>query len=492
MKTRQSFTVIVVGLMLAGLTATAVAEAPTDPLGGKPPAGIKSSVEDLDYQVKYQRAFEAVLWSMPAVGMYAYWHAAEDWNAGSNTIIAWSKPATPYLEGVTGNSQTPYILSQTDLSKGPVVLEVPAATDKATLYGQVVDHWQISIADVGPSGLDKGKGGKILFTPPGYKGKVPAGYIEVKSPSYRITFAFRSIKSPKGTTEDAYAYSKTLKMYYLSELPNPAPTKFVDPAGKRFSALPHFDKRWFEDLHAIFSLENARETDTYMMGMLESLGIEKGRPYNPDAKTKKAMSQAVADAYFYMQEKFMEMRPSIAWWPDRHWADSMYTDQDRGFRFEKHDDTHQSMQIDPRAVHYFYGIYWPNKLSKQPATQYLMAMADKDGNELKPGKTYKLTLPKDMPVKQFWSLIVYDLETYSFIYSPQMRPGLSSLDDGKTMKKNEDGGVTLYFGPKAPKGLESNWIPTSGKKPFPVMRFYGGTKAFWDMSWKMQDVELVK
>jgi hypothetical protein len=260
--------------------------------------------------------------------VYAYWHAAADWDAGPNTIIAWSEPATPYLEGVTGNNQTPYILSQTDLSKGPVVLEVPAATEKATLYGQVVDHRQLSIADVGPSGLDGGKGGKLLFTPPGYEVEVPADMIEVKSPSYRITFAFRSIKSATGTTEDAYAYSKTTKMYYLSELPDPAPTKFVDPAGtgKRWAALPHFDLRWFEDLHAIFGLENARATDTCMMGMLESLGIEKGKPYNPDAKTKEAMLQTVTDAYFYMQEKFLAMRSSIAWWPDRNWADSMYTD----------------------------------------------------------------------------------------------------------------------------------------------------------------------
>jgi hypothetical protein len=465
---------------------------PTDPLGGKPSAS-KPSVPDLDYQVKYQRAFEAVIWSMPAVGMYAYWHAAADWDAGANTIIAWSEPATPYLEGVTGNNQTPYILSQTDLSKGPVVLEVPAATEKATLYGQVVDHWQLSITDVGPSGVDQGKGGKILFTPPGYTDKIPAGYIEVKSPSYRITFAFRSIKSATGTTADAYAYSRTTKMYYLSELPDPAPTKFVDPAGtgKRWAALPHFDLRWFEDLHAIFSVENARATDTYMMGMLESLGIEKGKAYNPDAKTKKAMLQAVTDAYFYMQEKFLAMRASIAWWPDRHWANSMYTDQNRGFLFEKHDETHNSMQIDLRGIHYFYGIYWPKKLSKQPATQYLMAMADKDGNDFEAGKAYKLTLPKDMPVKQFWSLIVYDFETYSFIYSPLMRPGLSTFDM-PNMVKNADGGVTLYLGPEAPEGLESNWIPTSGKKPFPVMRFYGGTAAFWDRSWKMADVELVK
>ena len=175
----------------------------------------------------------------------------------------------------------------------------------------------------------------------------------------------------------------------------------------------------------------------------------------------------------------MEMRKSIAWWPDRNWADSMYTDQDRGFRFEKYDDTQQSMQIDPRAVHYFYGIYWPNKLPKQPATQYLMAMADKDGNELQAGKTYKLTLPKDVPVKQFWSLIVYDMETYAFIYSPLMRPGLSTFGMAN-MEKNEDGGVTLYFGPKAPKGLESNWIPTSGKKPYAMFRFYGPEDAFYN------------
>ena len=468
------------------MTKQAESGTPTEPLGGKPPTGSQPSVPDLEYQVKYQRAFEAVIWSIPAVGMYAYWRAAQDWDAGSNTIIAWSKPATPYLEGVTGNNQTPYLLSQTDLSKGPVVLEVPAATDKASLYGQVVDHWQISVADIGPSGVDAGKGGKILFLPPGYSGDVPSGYIVVKSASYRITFAFRSIKAAGATTEDAYAYSKTLKMYYLSELPDPAPTKFVDPAGKRWAALPRFDEKWFEDVHAIFSVENAMERDKVMMGMLASLGIEKGKPFNPDDKTKKAMRQGVIDAYHYMQETFQGMATELAWWKDRHWADSMYTDQNREFLFE----TDDLMQIDPRGIHYFYGIYWPKKLAEQPATQYLMAMADKDGNPLQAGASYSLTLPADVPVKQFWSLIVYDRETYSFIYSPQMLPGLSTFDLAN-MTKNDDGGVTLYFGPEAPEGLESNWIPTVGKRPFPVMRFYGGTKEFWDKSWTMPDVELV-
>ena len=62
----------------------------------------------------------------------------------------------------------------------------------------------------------------------------------------------------------------------------------------------------------------------------------------------------------------------------------------------------------------------------------------------------------------------------------------------ETLKKNEDGSVTLYFGPKAPKGLDNNWIPTAGKWPFPVIRFYGATDTFFDKTFKMPDVELVK
>ena len=100
-------------------------------------------------------------------------------------------------------------------------------------------------------------------------------------------------------------------------------------------------------------------------------------------------------------------------------------------------------------------------------------------------------MPADVPAQQFWSLIIYDLETMAFIYNPQERAGLSSFDL-PNMQKNKDGSVTIYFGPKAPKGLESNWIPTSGKRPLPTVRIYGGTEEFWDKSWEMPDVELIK
>jgi hypothetical protein len=466
---------------------TAETEMPTDPLGGKPPAGSKPSVAGLDYQVKYQRAFEAVLWSMPAIALYGFHRASAELGAGPNVILAWSEPAKPNLEALTGNNQVPYILSQTDLRQGPVVLEVPAASDKASLYGQIVDHWQITIADVGPSGIDAGKGAKLLLTPPGYAEQIPSDHIEVNSPSYRVTFAFRSVPGPAATMAQAYEYAQTLRMYYLSELPNPNPTKFIDPSSKRYSTLPLYDERWFEELHDIITVEHVLPRDKVMMGMLASLGIEKSKPYHLDATTKKAMRQAVVDAYFYMLQRTLHPDdPSRVWWQDKHWYSGLCSDKNREFLYDYGD----WIDLGSRALRYFSGTFYPRKVGPQPATQYLFALADKNGDELQGGTTYSFTMPAEIPVRQFWSLIVYDLETWAFIYSPLQRAGLSSFDL-PNMEKNSDGSVTLYFGPQPPEGLESNWVPTEGKRPLPVVRFYGGTEEFWDRSWEMPDLELV-
>jgi len=216
-----------------------------------------------------------------------------------------------------------------------VILEVPAASDKASLYGQIVDHWQITIADIGPSGIDEGKGGKILLTPPGYSDPIPDGYIELKSPSYRVAFAFRSVPSPTGSTEQAYAYTQKLKMYYLSELPNPQSTHFIDPINMRFASLPHYDEKWFEHLYAIISIENVYPRDKVMMGMLASLGIEKGKPYDPDPKVLKAMRQGVVDAYYFMQQRFLDLNdPAKFWWPGKYWANPLLCDANREFVYE--------------------------------------------------------------------------------------------------------------------------------------------------------------
>ena len=245
--------------------------------------------------------------------------------------MAFSAPAQQKAELLTANTVTPYILAFTDLRNGPAVLELPPASEDASLFGQVVDHWQITIADVGPSGIDKGKGGKLLLTPPGYSGKIPEGYIHVKSPSYKVNFAFRSIPGPDSNVERAYKYSQTLKMYYLSELPNPKPTQFVDPIDMRFPTLPPYDEEYFDDLYQIFNVENAYPRDKVMMGMLTTLDIEKGKPYKPDEETKKAMRAAAADAFFYMKKEFLKGKPDEPYYEDRQWRWAQYTDSNRGF-----------------------------------------------------------------------------------------------------------------------------------------------------------------
>ncbi|HET7884609.1 MAG TPA: DUF1214 domain-containing protein [Bradyrhizobium sp.] len=458
-----------------------------EPLGGQPKPGARRSVDDFDYMIKHQRAFEAILWNMPAIAIYSFRRAAfETLGLKDNDIIAYSATATPKLEAITANSTTPYIAAYTDLQKGPAVLEVPVAGADGSLYGQVVDAWQFTIADVGPSGIDRGAGAKLLFTPPGYSGDIPPGYLHVASPNYRIALAFRSVPAPGKSTADAYAYAKRLRMYYLADAANPPPQRFVDPINDRYPTLPFYDGRHFEDMHAIMSVEPVREHDKVMMGMLTSLGIEKGKPFSPDATAKRAMDQAAVDAWFFLQDWFNNMPADRFYWPDRHYASLLQADKNGRFTWE-YDDR---IDLIERAAEYFWCTYMPKELSHTPATQYMMAIADRGGRLLEGGALYKLDVPAKMPVTQFWALTVYDRATNAFIYTDQSRTTLSSYDLPK-MKSNTDGGVTLYVGPKAPKGMESNWIPTRGKRPLPAMRLYGPTEAFNNKSFKLPDFERV-
>jgi len=433
----------------------AFANAPTEPVGGQPSPGAKPSVNDLGEQVAYQRAFEAVIWSQPAICIYGMRRGMVALGMRDNEILAMSRPLTMKHEFLTANNATPYIAANADLRNGPVVLEIPAASPKGVLYGQVVDAWQETIADVGPSGVDQGKGGKLLFLPPGYNSAVPDGYIVIPSENYRIQLAFRSIKLPGMTDEDANAYSKTLKMYPLSQVNTAPPTRFVDLYTDQISTLPYYDFRYFEELYDVISVEPVRPRDKVMMGMLASIGIEPGKPFNPSPKVKAAMERGVIDAYFYMQDRFYEVQETNMYWSDRHWNKSFLTDPESEFTWE----TPTALQYDNRSDMYHFATYYPKKLPDRPANMYLMSMDDSQGEPLAAGKTYKLHVPQDMPVKQFWAVIVYDYATWAFIYNPLNRVGLSSYDKS-SMKMNDDGSVDIYFGPQAPEGWESNWIPT--------------------------------
>jgi hypothetical protein len=476
--------VVVVGTLCNGSIANAQTEWGT----GQAPIGATQSVRDLDNQVAYQRAFEATLWAMPAVAIYRLRVGLlSQPGMADNAIDAFSGPLHTFAELITPNQVTPYIGGVSDLRNGPVVLEVPAKTAKAVLYGQIVDAWQATIADVGPSGADRGEGGKYLLLPPGYDQPIPQGYFVVHSTGYRIMFAFRSIQLEGATEAEAYAYSKTLKMYPLSQAADPPPTKFVDGRPYPLPTLPFYDIRALKDIYDIVSVEPVQPRDKVMMGMLATLGIEPGKPFDPPEKYKAEMERGIVDAYYYMQNLDTKLFASNLYWPDRHWSFVMVPDAGRGFDFVSDD----AVEIDKRAAAWFFFTFYPKILSEHSGTVYLAPIADSSGRPLEAGKTYKLTVPKDVPAKQFWSLTMYDRATWSFVNNPLDRAGGGSLNMDQ-MKVNADGSVDLYVGPNAPTGLESNWIPTMGKEPYLWLRLYAPEDAFWNKSFKMPDLELVK
>ena len=343
---RNQFAALLSGAILF-LCFAAGANGQTEPLGGQPDRGAKQSVKDLNEQVAYQRAFEAVVWAMPASAIYQFRVGVlEQPGMADNVIAANPGPLTTMTEAITPNSVTPYIAEFSDLRNGPLVLELPAKSDKASLYGQIVNAWQVTLADVGPTGLDKGEGGKYLLIPPGYNQPLPDGYFRIQSSTYRIGMAFRSVPAPAASDADAYAYSKTLKIYPFSEAANPAPTRFVNLLDVHLHTLPFYDIRALQDIHDIIDVEPVRPQDKVMMGMLATIGIERGKPFNPEGRIKEAMEKGVIDAYFYMQQLDAKLFASSLYWPDRHWSFVMVADDKRGFEFV----TDDAVQIDKRAA----------------------------------------------------------------------------------------------------------------------------------------------
>src|SRR6516162_2019530 len=334
-------------IVVAALFDGSIAGAQTEWGTGQPPAGARQSVDDLGVQVAYQRAFEATLWAMPAVAIYRFRVGLLGQpGMADNVIDAASGPLHTFAELITGNQVTPYIAAVSDLRNGPVVLEVPARTDKAVLYGQIVDAWQATIADVGPAGADKGQGGKYLLLPPNYTDPVPPGYIVLRSTSYRILYAFRSIQLEGATAADAYAYSKTLKLYPLSEAATPPPTRFVDGRPYPLHTLPFYDIRALKDIYDIASVEPVQPRDKVMMGMLA------------------AMEKGIVDAYYYMQNLDTKLFASNLYWADRHWSFVMVPDAQHGFEFVNND----AVEIDKRAAAWFFFTFYPKVLTERAGT----------------------------------------------------------------------------------------------------------------------------
>ncbi len=473
---------------LAGLTFAAVLLLCSVPGVAQDKAPPASSGENLNYQQALQRGTQAVIWGMPAVSMAALRRGAQrDLGAGINDIIYFSKPMVSRHGFLTANNQVPYVIVSLSTADGPVVLDVPPASPHTVFFGTVIDAWQVPVVDVGPEGADKGKGGKYLFLPPGYNKPVPAGYLVQRAKTYHLYVGLRPVAINGGTVAEGVKYSQLLKAYPLSQAAKPTPNRYIDAYPKPWDTLVKFDKSYFEDLATVVNEEPVQEKDLVMMGMLGSIGIQKGQPFKPDADAAKALEPAVKLGYDMMMQYFVTPgKALVPFWPDRKWDTLNLSKEqaEQGFPFV----TKDQLLLDPRAGGvYFWATWLPKRLGK--GSFYLMGLRDSSGTLFDGSSLYRLRVPKDVPAREFWSAIVYSRATAGFI--PKVdRVGISSYQKAD-LKANADGTIDLYFGPKAPAGMESNWIPT-GEDFFLIFRLYGPEKALFAKTWTLADVEKVK
>ena len=183
---------------------------------------------------------------------------------------------------LTANTESIYNAMWLDLKDGPLVIESPP-----DILGIVNDHWFRYVGDIGNAGPDKGKGGKYLLLPPGYKGEVPEGYFVFRSPTFQNLYFWRGFLKDGSTATSNENTKKFARVYRLADASNPPPMKFIDVSGKYFNTIGGNDFSFFEDINEIVQAEPNEAYSPEILGMLAAIGIEKGKPFNPDEKLKR-------------------------------------------------------------------------------------------------------------------------------------------------------------------------------------------------------------
>jgi hypothetical protein len=445
------------------------------------------SPEELESRTVHRRAVEAVIWGMSAVNTELMRQEMLTKTGGKvNQVIYWGRPLDWRNQTLTPNPDTLYFMAFFDTKDvGPMVLEVPPGDANGSLNGNIVTVWQTSLEDVGLLGVDKGAGGKFVILPPGYRGKVPDGYAALPSDTYSGYALVRSNLKSHGDADVAasIAYAKRVKLYPLAAAANPPETVFTDVKDVNYDSTIRYDVSFFHALDRVVQSEPWIERDRAMIDQLRTIGIEKGRPFNPDAKTQDILKAAIGEAKVLLEQRYDAGFPPF--WEKSHWTMPALPEAIEGQGTTYAD--HNKYAIDARGIGYTYAYIAIKRLGA--GQFYLISLRDKDSQPYDGGNTYRLTVPPNVPIDQYWSVTAYDRQTHALIKNMSRA---SRASNAAEVQKNADGSVDIYFGPKAPAGKDANWVPTDPQRGFELMfRLYGPKKEFFDKVWRLPDVERI-
>ena len=435
-----------------------------------------SSAARLYDEIDFQRACQAYVWALPIMAMQEWQREhRETFGAGSLDYVDYFT-FTDKLGLLTANATTPYVMAFPDLHEtGPLVMEVPAGPTA----GGLTDFWQRPLSDSGQTGPDNGAGGRYLVLGPDHEDVEVEGYYVVRSPTRNVWFAHRSLDPDP---EAARALAGQFSIYPYADRDKPVTTRHIAPAGRPWTGTQPRGLDYWAGLARIIEAEPVHERDRMMLAMLAPLGIEKGRSFAPDERQIAILLEAANVGELMARTIGYEKRFANARvWPSLQWEFSLSLQ-------ETSQELPHRTQLDER-VSWFYeavGVSIGMMGRVVGAGQvYLEASKDASGKWLDGGRSYRLHVPADVPVAQFWSVTVYDNETRCFV-DTGVQPDRSSRDE---IVVNADGSVDLFFGPALPQGAPgSNWIQTiSGRGWFSYYRLYAPTQPFFDRSWSLED-----
>lgn len=484
----------------------------------------KATLDKVYDHLDFTHALRAFSDTLQGVSIHAVRKGLQDIGVKDNEVVVFSKLMDAKSLFLTANADTIYVIGGLDLTKGPVVIEVPPE-----VLGTVQDAWFRWVIDMGLPGPDRGQGGKYLIVPPGYQGTLPEGggfNIAHTKTNYGVWFVRAFLENNNDPKPVADRIRKLTKVYpyeaggvgtpiaeflsgkaKLGRITPPPPTVFHEGSGKVMNTIPPNDWTYYEMLNEVVQQEPATALDPELMGPIAAIGIVKGKPFAPDARMKKILAEALAVANATSRSIFMNPRDrSWYYYSDANWQNMLF---DTGYEFEtpiplitpqgvKPFPTTGYRQLDARRA-FFYGVtgITPAMAMRLPGigSTYLWTMVDAQGDYFDGSKTYKVSLPKGIPAEKFWSFTLYDTMTRSMLDTPQRYPRAGSQSyPSPAAEPNRDGSTVVYFGPEQPKGVKrGNWIQTiPGKGFIPCLRLYSPLEPFFTKQWRPSEIALVK
>ncbi|CAN7595200.1 DUF1254 domain-containing protein [Rhizobium sp. LjRoot254] len=395
---------------------------------------------------------------------------------------------------LTANTDTVYCFAALDLdADGPTVVEVPPGSGPGT----VDDAFFRFVIDMGIPGPDRGKGGKYLIVPPGYKGELPKDvkdggeYFVAHSPSYGNMVVLRGFLVDGKPDAASKMFREGVKIYPLSQAANPPAMEFINSSKLAYNTVHANNFEFFKELDLVIQKEPIDFIDPELRGLAAAIGIRKGKPFAPDERMKAILTDSIAVANATARAiAFRSREPRSPIYPGSQWRTGFIGDDYQWLD----GDGMSGRNLDARTNFFYMAtVNTPAMAAKiiGKGSQYAINYADASGTPLDGAKNYKLSIPANAPAKDFWSVVVYDPQTRSELQTSQPFPSKNSKRD--KLIANADGSVDLYFGPKAPEGKEANWTQTiPGKGWFVLLRLYGPLEPWFDQTWRPGEFEEVK